>query len=306
MTQISKLNFNNLEAFFSKASELTLCQFEWKTIQHRFYVLREDLLHPALSGNKFRKLFGWLKQYKLGNYSGVESMGGAHSNHLSALSYACIVLQIPCKIFVPIGSKSPLMDKLKQTKIEISEVSREAFRNLREKNESESNGTLWVPEGGKGEPSKIGFKAVAQQIIDDKLNAVVSAGTGSTAMALASFGVRTTALLAVKDASVAAKLEQNNIDVYPTYSISKFGKLDAEALALANTFYDQTGILLDPIYQPKGLLMLCEVNALNENTVFIHTGGLQGWMGYQNELEVNFPEKKKKEIYANFDAIFTS
>jgi 1-aminocyclopropane-1-carboxylate deaminase len=306
MTQISKLNFINLDAFFLKQSEFTLCHFEWKGIQHCFYVLREDLLHPALSGNKFRKLYGWLQHYRSGNFNRIESMGGAHSNHMSALAYACFVLQIPCTMYVPVGSKSPLLDKVQQTDIQIQEVTREKFRALREKKISDVTDALWIPEGGKGEKSVRGFKQVAETILTADLECFVSAGTGSTASALASFGVKTNALLAVKDKSVQQKLLEEGVTVLPSYEISKFGKLHPDALSLAKAFYDQTGILLDPIYQAKGLLLLCNEKVLNEKSVFIHTGGVQGWMGYQSEFDINFPETIKKEVYANFDAIFTS
>jgi 1-aminocyclopropane-1-carboxylate deaminase len=306
MTQISKLNFNNIDAFFSKQARLQACEFEWNGFRHKFSVLREDLLHPALSGNKFRKLYGWLKLFYERKLLSIESMGGAHSNHLSALVYACITLNIPCKIYVPIGAKSALLDKIEKTDVSVEMISREKFRELRSKEESLSANTLWVPEGGKGEASECGFETVAEQLLKFNYTCVVSAGTGSTALAMAKYGVATEALLAVKDRSVLEKMERNGINVWPTYAISKFGKLHLDALALAKEFYSQTGILLDPVYQAKGLLMALNNQILNESTVFVHTGGLQGWMGYQNELEVNFPEKEKKEIYANFDAIFTS
>ena len=306
MGQISKLNSNNLDAFFSKTAELRSCRFELQNGVHRFFILREDLLHPALSGNKFRKLYGWLKQYYEGNFQSIESMGGGHSNHLSALAYACLQLKIPCTFFVPVGSNSLLLTKLKDcTNVLIKEVSRADFRALREKRNSESMGVLWIPEGGKGEPSVVGFSAVAKQIKAAGKRCFVCAGTGSTAMALANYGVETHALLAVKDTSVKNRLENHAVKVVPTYTVAKFGKLHPEALQLAASFYTQTGIVLDPVYQAKALLLLCNEKSLNENTVFIHTGGLQGWLGYPKELEANFPERIKNDVYANFDAIFT-
>lgn len=307
MGQISKLNYNNIDAFFSKVSEIEHCHFDWNEIRHSFYILREDALHPALSGNKFRKLYGWLKSFYAGEYMELESMGGAHSNHLSALAFACISLNITCTFYVPIGSKSILLDKLKSRPgIKIREVERSEFRALREKSESENRTVLWIPEGGKGANSNIGFETVGAQLKTLGKTCFVSAGTGSTAMCISSMGIRTTAMLAVKDRSVREQLEDVGIEVLETFGIAKFGKLDPDALSIASSFYLQTGILLDPIYQSKALLMLCERQLLTDETVFIHTGGLQGWLGYTEELRNKFPEKVKNEVYANFDAIFTA
>ena len=51
------------------------------------FVKREDLIHPIISGNKWRKLkynFEYMKQKKINK---VLSFGGAYSNHLHALSW---------------------------------------------------------------------------------------------------------------------------------------------------------------------------------------------------------------------------
>src|SRR5690606_34351869 len=52
------------------------------------YIKREDLLHPEVSGNKFRKLKYNLLQAKAGNYDTLLSFGGAFSNHISAVAAA--------------------------------------------------------------------------------------------------------------------------------------------------------------------------------------------------------------------------
>jgi 1-aminocyclopropane-1-carboxylate deaminase len=47
-------------------------------------VKRDDLIHPHISGNKWRKLQGYLTQENL--YKTWVSFGGAYSNHILALS----------------------------------------------------------------------------------------------------------------------------------------------------------------------------------------------------------------------------
>ena len=51
-------------------------------------IKREDLLHPFVSGNKFRKLKYNVLQAKAENQSVLLTFGGAFSNHIAAVAYA--------------------------------------------------------------------------------------------------------------------------------------------------------------------------------------------------------------------------
>ena len=52
------------------------------------YIKREDLIHPFVSGNKFRKLKYNLLQAKAENHDTLLTFGGAFSNHIAAVAYA--------------------------------------------------------------------------------------------------------------------------------------------------------------------------------------------------------------------------
>ena len=51
------------------------------------FVKRDDLIHPIISGNKWRKLKYNFEEVHNKKYSVVLSFGGAYSNHLQALSW---------------------------------------------------------------------------------------------------------------------------------------------------------------------------------------------------------------------------
>ena len=52
------------------------------------FIKREDLIHPIISGNKWRKLkYNLLEAQKKG-HDKILSFGGMYSNHLHALSFA--------------------------------------------------------------------------------------------------------------------------------------------------------------------------------------------------------------------------
>ena len=52
-------------------------------------VLREDLNHPIVSGNKLHKLRPNIEYAKQHNGNCIISFGGPYSNHLHALAWAC-------------------------------------------------------------------------------------------------------------------------------------------------------------------------------------------------------------------------
>ena len=51
-------------------------------------ILRLDLLHPVISGNKWFKLKYYLEEAREQGASCLTSFGGAYSNHIVALAYA--------------------------------------------------------------------------------------------------------------------------------------------------------------------------------------------------------------------------
>ena len=52
------------------------------------FIKREDLIHPYLSGNKYRKLKYNLLQAKAEQKHRIITYGGAFSNHIAATAYA--------------------------------------------------------------------------------------------------------------------------------------------------------------------------------------------------------------------------
>ena len=55
---------------------------------HKIVIKREDLIHPRVSGNKFRKLKYIFQEIKEKEVSALLTFGGAFSNHLAATAYA--------------------------------------------------------------------------------------------------------------------------------------------------------------------------------------------------------------------------
>ena len=50
----------------------------------RLYIKREDMIHPNISGNKWRKLYYNMREAQRFNKTILVTFGGAYSNHIAA------------------------------------------------------------------------------------------------------------------------------------------------------------------------------------------------------------------------------
>jgi len=57
---------------------------EWKEKNIHVFIKRDDLIHPIISGNKWRKLKEYIDFAQNKEPNSIISFGGAYSNHLYA------------------------------------------------------------------------------------------------------------------------------------------------------------------------------------------------------------------------------
>lgn len=171
--------------------ESPLQQIKLKNPNVSLFVKREDLLHPFVSGNKYRKLKYNLLQAKVENAKTVLTFGGAFSNHIAAVAFAAkengfrsigIIRgeEIRSKI-----DDNPTLSFAQSCGMELDFVSREEYRC---KTDSEFFGKMsqkWgdfylIPEGGTNELAVKGCEEIlnkGDQMFDYVCCAV---GTGGT------------------------------------------------------------------------------------------------------------------------------
>ena len=135
-------------------------RLEFQDLNHdlKIFMKREDLIHPIISGNKFRKLKYNLKKLKKNKNSLLITFGGAFSNHLLAVAYLGKIEGI--KTLAIVRGEELKNSKLNTTLQKCSDfgmkfefVSREKYR---ERNSNKYNYELQnkfknayiVPEGG--------------------------------------------------------------------------------------------------------------------------------------------------------------
>jgi 1-aminocyclopropane-1-carboxylate deaminase len=63
-------------------------------------IQRDDLIHPLVSGNKWRKLKGWIREAESSGIRLVITFGGAFSNHMIASASSCRLANLKCVVAV--------------------------------------------------------------------------------------------------------------------------------------------------------------------------------------------------------------
>ena len=282
------------------------------------YIRREDLIHPFISGNKFRKLKYNLVQAKAENQETLLTFGGAFSNHIAAAAYAGkeygfktigIIRgdELESKI-----DENPTLKFAQDCGMQFKFVTRESYRH---KTETEFIENLkhefcdfyLVPEGGTNEFAVKGCEEILTEE-DSQYDFVCCAiGTGGTISGIINSILPHQKVLgfpALKgdflNEEIRKFAQKENWELITEYHFGGYGKVNPELIAFINQFYTENSIPLDPIYTGKmvfGVMDLINKNYFPENSkiLLIHTGGIQGIAG------MNLKLKAKKLPIINFN-----
>ncbi|CAD0002003.1 1-aminocyclopropane-1-carboxylate deaminase/D-cysteine desulfhydrase [Flavobacterium salmonis] len=271
-------------------------------------IKREDLIHPFVSGNKFRKLKYNLLQAKAENKDTLLTFGGAFSNHIAAVAYAGKE-----QGFKTIGiiRGDELLDKIEENPtlkfaqengMQFEFVSRENYRLKNEesyiKNLKEKFGDFYlVPEGGTNVLAVKGCEEILTDE-DSVFNYVCCAvGTGGTISGLINNALPNQQILgfpALKgnflNDEIRIFAQKDNWNLISDYHFGGYGKVNLELIEFINSFFEENKVPLDPIYTGKmvfGVIDLIHKNYFSAHSkiLLIHTGGLQGIAGMNIKLK---------------------
>ncbi|MBW8684029.1 1-aminocyclopropane-1-carboxylate deaminase/D-cysteine desulfhydrase [Chitinophaga rhizophila] len=124
----------------------------WLPAEIQAWVLRLDLLHPEVSGNKWFKLKHNLDAAIRQGKQRLVTFGGAYSNHIAATAAACHLAGFPCTGIIRGEQAAELSHTLKGAAakgMELVFISREAYRNKANTDwEALYPEAYIVPEGG--------------------------------------------------------------------------------------------------------------------------------------------------------------
>ncbi|RKR15363.1 1-aminocyclopropane-1-carboxylate deaminase [Maribacter vaceletii] len=276
--------------------------------QISLYIKREDLIHPLISGNKYRKLKYNILAAKEAKQDTLLTFGGAYSNHIAATAYAG--MQEGLKTIGIIRGEE-LQDKwqnnatlllAKEHGMHFKFVSREAYR-FKETPEfinelkKEFKDFYLLPEGGSNSLAIKGCEEILSSK-DSEFNVITTAvGTGGTISGIINASNKEQKVIgfpALKgnflQEDIRKFASKINWELQNKYHFGGYGKVSPELIQFINAFKKETNILLDPIYTGKmvyGLLEMIKEDNFKPGTkiLAIHTGGLQGIKGMNTVLK---------------------
>ncbi len=271
-------------------------------------IKREDLIHPLISGNKFRKLKFNLLQAKREGFDTILSYGGAFSNHIAAV--ACAGKAAGFKtVGVVRGEElqgkwhgNPTLKLAHEHGMHFHFVSRDAYRKKENRSEIKSLETLFgriyrLPEGGSNVLAVKGCEEILTEG-DAHFDIIcVSVGTGATIAGISNAADSMQRILGfpalrgdfLKE-DIRKFAHKENWSLQTDYHFGGYAKVTPELINFINEFKRNTQIPLDPIYTGKllfGILDMVKRGHFKPNTkiLAIHTGGLQSIAGMNMKLK---------------------
>lgn len=278
----------------------------------RLCVKREDLIHPHISGNKYRKLKYNLDQATSKQKRTLLTFGGAFSNHILAVAAAGnqfgfnTVGVIRGEELVNQVDNNPTLKLAESYGMHFKFVTREVFRNKTsaafvQKLKNTFGDFYLIPEGGTNDLAIKGCEEILSEDDFDYDYICCSVGTGGTISGIINASKPDQKILgfpALKGDFLQeeiSKFAKNlNWQLINDYHFGGYAKINSELISFMNQFKREYQIPLDPVYTGKllfGVMDLLRKGYFPEHSkiLVIHTGGLQGISG-MNEL------LKKKQL----------
>ncbi|MDD2791590.1 MAG: pyridoxal-phosphate dependent enzyme [Sediminibacterium sp.] len=270
----------------------------WSTGSVQVDVLRLDLLHPVVSGNKWFKLRFYLQDALIQQKTTIASFGGAYSNHIVATAYACKKAGL-CSVGIIRGEAPAVLSHtlLAATSygLELIFVSREAYRNKAQLQQRlDRPGWYWVGEGGYGIMGAEGA-ATLLNTTDFSIYTHIICATGTGTMMAGCIkaclphqqviGISVLkgheSLQQETEALLTATQRNKNYRFIQQYHFDGYAKHPPELIRFMNQLYMQEQIPTDIVYTGKLFFAVADLIRKDffcsgSRLLLIHSGGLQG------------------------------
>ncbi|MEH2284016.1 MAG: pyridoxal-phosphate dependent enzyme [Nostoc sp.] len=289
------------------------------------YVLRLDLMHPLVNGNKWFKLKYNLLEAKEKNFTTLLTFGGAYSNHIYATAAAGNLFGFRTIGVIRGEERLPLNPTLNfavQQGMQIVYLNREMYRQrntpaLQEYLRQSFGEVFIIPEGGSNLNGVRGCTEIVGNAMPTAGYAYafdricVACGTATTLAGIAlsldqrqraiAFPVlKNGAFLAQEIESLLTNYLASDLsspysspadwELVCDYHFGGYAKVNDELLLFSQQFTQEHGVPLDYVYTAKmfyGVMDLLkqEFFAKGDRLLLIHTGGLQGNVGMEGRLQ---------------------
>jgi 1-aminocyclopropane-1-carboxylate deaminase len=260
-------------------------------------MLRLDLVHPIVSGNKWYKLKLYLQEAKEQNAKTLASFGGPYSNHIVALAYAGQYLGFKTIGYIKTNENEPITPSLQEAlnygmqlvylgRTHFQEKKNELLKNL------DKSSTYFIDEGGYGKQGCKGFASIQEEINLGNYDYILAAvGTGTMLAGLISCNKDHQEIIGIPVLKNEESIYEEINAILPKpskpYTLlhqfhqGGYAKTTPTQIDCMNEFWKRTGIPTDIVY--TGKLITAFEHLIKENyfkndakILLVHSGGLQG------------------------------
>ncbi|MDT3402402.1 1-aminocyclopropane-1-carboxylate deaminase/D-cysteine desulfhydrase [Mucilaginibacter terrae] len=269
------------------------------------FIKRDDMIHPLISGNKWRKLKHTLIKAQLLGKTHLVTFGGAYSNHLLATASAAAKFGLASTGFVrgeEVQNDTLFLCRLHGMNLIFTD--REAYRNkslLFEQHFGNDTSAYFIDEGGASPEAVKGCAELVPELPICYDHFFCACGTGTTAAGIIT-GLHQHQLPTHFHAIPVLKgggFIRHDINDYlnfeypyslhTDYHFGGYAKTTPELLSFIKTFVQSTGILIEPIYTGKMLYAILDLASKDKfapgsNILAVHSGGMIGLLGMKEKF----------------------
>lgn len=261
-------------------------------------LLRLDVLHPVVSGNKFYKLRFYIEAAKANNAFMVASFGGPYSNHIVALAFTAKEAGLKSIGYIRTNESEPMTPSLKEAKaygMELMYLGRSDFQSKKTKimQTSKANPSCYfIDEGGYGIIGAKGAATIFKETDTTHYDYIICAvGTGTMLAGCIHAASSNQKIIGMpflrnKD-TIEAEINALLLDKNSPYTLlhqfhqGGYAKTNPMMLNFMNQLWEKEKIPTDIVYTSKllfGVEQLLRENYFEKNAsiLVIHSGGLQG------------------------------
>lgn len=279
----------------------------------KLFVKRDDMIHPHISGNKWRKM-----KYNIpaaSKYDHVLTFGGAYSNHIAATAAAGKEYGFNTIGVIRGEEHLPLNDTLylaREHGMRLHYVDRATYKKRYTASywrelEDQFGACFIIPEGGANALGVKGCMEILDEV-DIGFDIVCSpCGTGSTLAGIIA-SMKTTHMAigfpALKNGGFIAdevrkfltdeQMDGKRWHIETDYHFGGYARYHPVLIDFIRHLVKNTGIPFDPVYTGKmmfGIFDMIKKGAIEagQTVLAIHTGGLQGISGFEKRYAKPYP-----------------
>lgn len=256
-------------------------------------VLRLDLVHPVISGNKWFKLKYYLEEARVKGFNRIATFGGAYSNHIVATAYACKLHNLTCTGIIR-GEEpqifSPTLLLAKECGMQLKFVTRSAYKD-KEAIKQSSPFDYWINEGGYGSKGVAGAMEIMNLVTKNYSHIICAVGTGTTLAGIIQTTDAEVIGISVMKGNEALNGQVKNLlegsggekkfSINHDFHFGGYAKFSEELLDYMNAVWLQHQLPTDFVYTAKAMyatqqMILNKQIPPQSRVLLIHTGGLQG------------------------------